>query len=256
MSIQYVYKKSDLRKLDNSKLYTLSNRDEDQIIEQKTVFTEHQDEGAQHHGASAKVFHGSGATKPAGVYLAHGRSWIDFAYDTGRTHMFNKRYLYKVTLSEELESNLIHLDSHKKAIEFTEKYSMGTNSDGTVTKIDWGRVAKDGVQGVSVIPWIKSDNLKLTWYNDFESPQIAIWKADAGDLTYELEADATEAGSNLYLSPDSETSSLFLNKSNVKKYGTMGGKKKRRKTKRRRKKRTKRNTSRRARYSRRRRSRK
>lgn len=191
----------EVEPLEPNSLYTLAkaNLPTMQSIFQEKSFDQPQLCKEDKHGAVEKEPHGDGCSKPNGLYLAPGRSWIDFAYREKRWQ-FYKQYLYKVDYSEVLQ--LYNLTSHEKALEFAEKY--GIKEDGVIETIRWHNVVADRFNGIGVLNWEKSDNPLLKWYNTFEASQVVIWKAEAGELKFTLIADTkNEAHPKIYKSPPS-----------------------------------------------------
>jgi len=240
IKILFTRDETKLLKLDPNEFYTLAWKEFEWMKENKSVFTIKQGNLVCQAGAVNKIDHGDSCSKPTGLYLAHGRSWIDFAYKKCR-YQFYKRYLYKVIINNEYYNSKIHvIDTHESALKFVKLFGI-INADGSISKIKWGEVAEKH-SGISILNWTKSDNKSLLWYNDFEASQLVIWNATEGDLQYHLEVDAY-SNNKLFLKPKVN---CILS----------GGKKKRRKTRRKRnkftnkKKRTKMSTSRKARYSR------
>ena len=84
--------------------YTLAwkNLEDMKATFQTTDFNKSQLSLEDKHGAVVKEPHGDGCSKPNGLYLAPGRSWIDFAYREERWQ-FYKQYLYKVDLVDGLK---------------------------------------------------------------------------------------------------------------------------------------------------------
>ena len=195
MSILTTSSPEALIKLDDSKYYNVSWFDIEKMKSEKGIFNINQDDGKEQHGVGGKVAHGNGTSKPAGLYLAPGRSWIDFAYKAKRTEMFYKRYLYEVTLGENLLDKIININSHDDASNFADEY--GININGIINGINWTGVALK-FKGINIHNWSESEDDKLKWYNEFESSQLVVWNSDAGDITYILVADATK-NSNVYL---------------------------------------------------------
>lgn len=226
--------------LEDDSLYTLAWANLDRM---KSLFFENAFDKSQlcledKHGVVVKEPHGDGCSKPTGLYLAPGRSWIDFAYREKRWQ-FYKRYLYKVNLVGE-GIILYNLNNHDQAIQFAIDFG-NVEEDGSISTIRWSDVA-DKYNGIRVLNWEKSTNKLLNWYNTFEASQVVIWKAKAGELDFTLIADTfNESSPKIFQSP----SSIGGNKKKKTK------KNKRLKHKRKsRKKGTRRSTSRRARYSR------
>lgn len=186
--------------LEDHAYYTLAwkNLEDMKAIFQTTSFDKPQLCLEDKHGAVVKEPHGDGCSKPNGLYLAPGRSWIDFAYREERWQ-FYKQYLYKVELNDGLK--LFPLNNHDQAIRFAKLY--GIEEDGAINTIHWNNVAVD-FHGISVLNWEKSDNPLLNWYNTFEAPQVVIWKAKANNLVFTLVADTkNEAHPKIFKSPPS-----------------------------------------------------
>ena len=179
----------EVESLDPNSYYTLAwkNLGKMQSLFEETEFNQPQLCQKDKNGALVKEPHGDGCSKPNGLYLAPGRSWIDFAYDTKRWQ-FYKRYLYKVTF-ESHDVKLYDLSSHEKAIAFAEIY--GNKEDGIINSIRWNEVASI-YNGTAVLNWELSDNPNLQWYNTFEASQLVIWKALEDELHFELIADTTK----------------------------------------------------------------
>ena len=218
--------------LEDDSLYTLAWANLDRM---KSLFENAFDKSQlcleDKHGVVVKEPHGDGCSKPTGLYLAPGRSWIDFAYREKRWQ-FYKRYLYKVKLGEGII--LYNLNNHDQAIQFALDFG-NVEEDGSISTIRWSDVAEI-YNGISVFNWEKSSNPLLNWYNTFEASQVVIWKAKAGELDFTLIADTfNESSPKIFQSPP-----------------PIGGNKKNKKTKKSksRKKRTRRSTSRKVRYSR------
>ena len=197
--------------------YTLAwkNLEDMKAIFQTTGFDKSQLCQEDKHGAVVKEPHGDGCSKPNGLYLAPGRSWIDFAYREERWQ-FYKQYLYKVELKDDLK--LFPLNNHEQAIEFAKLY--GIEEDGAINTIHWNNVAVD-FHGISVLNWEKSDDSLLNWYNTFEAPQVVIWKANANKLVFTLVADTkNEAHPKIFKSPQTKGGKRKYNKTRKKRGGS------------------------------------
>ena len=200
-NILFTRNKSELIKLDNNSFYTLAWKDLEWMRANKSVFTKEQGIQVCQAGVVDKVEHGDSCSKPTGLYLAPGRSWIDFAYEKCR-FQFYKRYLYKVVIKPEFYNSKIYLiDSHDSALEFTNLYGI-KNIDGSVSAIKWSEVAKK-YSGISILNWTRSSNKLLLWYNDFEASQLVIWNSSEGDLQFELVVDAY-TNDKLFLKPKTQ----------------------------------------------------
>ena len=243
-----IHTAGDVDPLEADAYYTLAwkNLEDMKAIFQTTGFNKAQLCLEDKHGAVVKEPHGDGCSKPNGLYLALGRSWIDFAYREKRWQ-FYKQYLYKVELNDGLK--LFTLNNHAQALEFSKQYGI-EEEDGAINTIHWNNVAVD-FHGISVLNWEKSDNPLLNWYNTFEAPQVVIWKANANNLVFTLVADTkNEAYPKIFKSPQAKGGKRKYNKTrqeNMEGGKRVEGKRRKKKT---RKKRTKRSTSRRVRYSR------
>ena len=177
---------NQLVKFNDKKFYTVSDRP---LNIQPKIFNESLQ--------TVSKGHGNDHSKPIGLYLAPGRSWLDFAEKTGRKR-FKRRYLYNYELSSELDKRILKLPStnQQALIQFSQKYkgtSLRPETSNIIERILWTDVAKD-YWGVSFIPYTEDFNNipELKWYSTLEAPQLIIWNAPPGAVTVTLVADATK----------------------------------------------------------------
>jgi hypothetical protein len=129
--------------------------------------------------------------KPAGLWYACGRSWIEWLQWEMPHWGENTNYIYSLHLGS---TGILYIKSGGELDLFTEKYKLrlvdmsdrehllACTFGGYPQQIDWPRVAHDYPGGIEICPYIQSHRLGggSRWYYGWDVASGCIWGPKTG----------------------------------------------------------------------------